>query len=207
MKSNSMFVSLIPWVLFTIIAGRIGSNFVGWAALAAGVAVVGIAVRSLRTRTPNGTRPSVKIIDVTGVITFAVIAGLAFAGSHSLRDHLADYGRGGCALVLAIVMFGSLLVVPFTEQYARESTPRQYWTSPVFRALNRRISAVFGAVVLAMAASHIYSGYLESNDDLSRRANLLLNWAIPIVLILLALKYVDRVTGNNSASAAPSSKS
>src|SRR6202000_2022892 len=96
----------------------------------AGVAVLAIMVRSRRERTANGTRPSLKAIDVTGVLTFAVIAGLAFTGSDALRDHLADYGRGGCAVVLALVMFASLLVVPFTEQYAREVTPAQSGTPP-----------------------------------------------------------------------------
>jgi hypothetical protein len=198
MKSKSLFISLIPWVLFTLIAGRLGSNLVGLAAVIAAVAVVGIIIRSRRERTTDGTHPSLKIIDVSGVVTFAVIAVLAFTGSDSLRAHLADYGRGGCAVVLALVMFASLLVMPFTEQYARESTPREVWNSPVFHAVNRRISAVFGVVVLAMAASHIYSGYLEAHNELSRRENLVLNWAIPIVLILLALKFVDRVTGENT---------
>jgi hypothetical protein len=198
MKSKSMFVSLIPWVLFTLIAGRLGSNLVSWAAVVAGLAVIAIVVRSRSERTAEGARSSLKIIDVTGIVTFAVIAVLAFTGSGSLRDNLADYGRGGCAIVLALVMFGSLLVTPFTEQYARESTPREVWNSPVFRALNVRISAVFGLVVLAMAASHIYSGYLEAHQELSRRDNLVLNWAIPIGLIVLALKFVDRVAGENT---------
>jgi hypothetical protein len=198
MKSKSMFISLIPWVLFTLIAGRLGSNLVSWAAVVACLAVIPIVIRSRSERTANGTRPSLKIIDVSGIVTFAVIAVLAFTGSDSLREHLADYGRGGCAVVLALVMFASLLVMPFTEQYARESTPPEVWNSPVFRAVNRRISAVFGLVVLAMAASHIYSGYLEAHHELSRRENLVLNWAIPIVLILLALKFVDRVTDENT---------
>jgi hypothetical protein len=194
MKSKSMFFSLIPWVLFTLIAGRLGSNLVSWAAVVACLAVIVIVIRSQSERTAKGTRPSLKIIDVSGIVTFAVIAVLAFTGSDSLRDHLADYGRGGCAVVLALVMFASLLVMPFTEQYARESTPPEVWNTPVFRAVNRRISTVFGLVVLAMAASHIYSGYLEAHHELSRRENLVLNWVIPIVLILLALKFVDRVT-------------
>ena len=66
--------------------------------------------------------------------------------------HIVDYGRGVCALILAVIMLGSLLVVPFTEQYAREQVPPAYWHSPVFRVLNRRISAAFGLAVLVMAA-------------------------------------------------------
>jgi hypothetical protein len=90
---------------------------------------------------------------------------------------------------LALVMPGSLLVVPFTEQYARESVLRQYWHSPVFRAVNRRISAVFGLAVLAAAACHLYAGYLGAHADLTHAANLALNWVIPVLAILAAINY------------------
>ena len=198
MKSGKLFLSLIPWVLFTIIAGRAGANFVGWAAVAAAVVTFGIAIKGMRDRTPNGTRSSVKVIDVAGVLTFIVMAVLAFNGSHGVRQHIVNYGRGACALVLAVVMLGSILIVPFTEQYARESVPQEYWHSPVFRAINRHISAAFGFAILVMAASHFYSGYRESQHDLSQRLNLILNWAVPIVVILAAIKYTSRITSDSS---------
>jgi hypothetical protein len=195
MKSSKMFISLIPWVLFTLIAGHVGAQFVGWAAVVAGAITVGITVNAMGERTVDGRRSSLKIIDAAGIVTFAVMAVLAFTGSDHFRHDIVDYGRGACALVLAVVMLGSLLFIPFTEQYAREQTPRQYWPSPVFRSLNRHITAAFGAAVLAMTASHFYSGYLESHTGLTTRANLVLNWVIPILLIMAALKYTDRVKG------------
>ncbi|HEX4018514.1 MAG TPA: hypothetical protein VHX15_17380, partial [Frankiaceae bacterium] len=84
------------------------------------------------------------------------------------------------------------------EQYAREAVPRDYWHSPVFRAVNRHITAAFGIAILVMAASHFYSGYRESQDDLSRGLNLVLNWAIPIVVVLAAIKYTNRITASDS---------
>jgi hypothetical protein len=200
MKSSKMFLSLIPWVLFTIIAGHAGSRFVGWAAVVAGLIVVGLTVKGFGDKTPEGDRPSLKIIDAAGIVTFTVMAILAFTGSDSLRGNIVDYGRGACALILAVVMLGSILFVPFTEQYAREQVPRQFWHSPEFKAVNRHISAAFGVAVLAMTVCHFYSGYLESHTGLSSRDNLLLNWVLPVVFVLAALKYTDRVKG-----AAPSS--
>ncbi len=193
MKSTKMFVSLIPWVLFTVIAGHAGSGFVAWAAVVAGLITIGITVKGLGERTVDGQRSSVKVIDAAGIVTFGVMAALAFTGSDDLRQNIVDYGRGACALVLAVVMLGSLLVVPFTEQYARELTPRQYWKSPVFRSVNRHISAAFGVAVLAMTGCHFYSGYLESHSGLSMAANLILNWVLPVLFIVAALKYTDRV--------------
>lgn len=208
MKSSKMFISLIPWVLFTVIAGHAGANFVGWAAAVAGLMTLGIAIKGMTDRSADGRRSSLKVIDAAGIVTFAVMTALAFTGSHSLRLDIVDYGRGACALVLAIVMLGSLLFIPFTEQYARESTPRAYWHSPVFRSINRHISAAFGIAVLVMTVGHFYSGYLESHTGLSAGANLILNWVIPVGVILAALKYTDRVTagaGNaNDDAALPS---
>jgi F0F1-type ATP synthase membrane subunit a len=95
-------------------------------------------------------------------------------------------------------MLGSLLFVPFTEQYARESVPPEYWHSPLFRVINRHISAAFAVAILVMAASHFYSGYRESQHDLSQRLNLLLNWAVPIVVILAAIRYTSRITSDSA---------
>jgi hypothetical protein len=198
MNSNKLFISLVPWVLFTIIAGHAGADFVGWAAATAAVVSFVIAVRGLRDRTVDGRRSSLKVIDVAGVVTFAVMTVLAITGSHGLRQHIADYGRGACALVLAVIMLTSLLVVPFTEQYAREQVPQAYWHSPVFRVLNRRISAAFGFAVLVMAASHFLSGWLESRGDLTTIRNLILNWAVPIAVILAAIRYSERLKGDRA---------
>jgi hypothetical protein len=206
MKSSKMFVSLIPWVLFTVIAGRAGADFVGWAAAVAGLLTLGIAIKGLTDRTTDGRRSRLKVIDAAGIVTFAAMTALAFTGSHSLRQDIVDYGRGTCAGILAVVMLGSLLFIPFTEQYARESTPRAYWHSPVFRAVNRRISAAFGIAVLVMTAGHFCSGYLESHGGISTGANLILNWVIPVAAILAALKYTDRVrAGSGQAPVAEGS--
>ena len=97
-------------------------------------------------------------------------------------------------------MLGSLLIVPFTEQYAREQVPPAYWHSPVFRVLNRRISAAFGLAVLVMAASHLLSGWLESRGDLTTIRNLALNWAVPIAVILAAIRYTERIKGDRAAT-------
>ena len=194
MNSKKMLISLIPWVAFTLLAGHAGAGAVGWAATLAGLLTVGIVAWRMSERTADGSRSSLKIIDAAGIVTFATMAALAFTGSPALREHIVEYGRGSCALILALVMLGSLLVVPFTEQHARESVPRQYWHSPVFRAVNRRISAVFGLGVLAGAVCHLYAGYLDAHADLTRAANLALNWAIPVLAIVAAIKYTSART-------------
>ena len=79
--------------------------------------------------------------------------------------------------------------------------------SPVFRSVNRHISAAFGLAVLAMTVGHFYSGYLESHTGLSMRANLTLNWVIPVAVILAALKYTDRLTSSTDKATASQGQS
>jgi hypothetical protein len=189
MSSNKMFYSLIAWAAFTILAGHGGTGFVGPAALIATVIAAAIAVYNTRGS-------SLKIIDATGVVTFTAMTVIAFAGDDAVRSHIVDYGRGGCGVVLALVMLGSLLVMPFTEQYARESVPQPYWDSPIFHAVNRKITAVWGGAIAIMAGGHILAGYLESAGELHRRTNLALNWALPIALVLGAIKLTGQITGS-----------
>jgi hypothetical protein len=191
MSSNKMFYSLVPWAVFTLAAGHGGTKYVAPAALVATVLALAIAVYNTRGS-------SLKIIDASGVLTFAVITVIAFVSGDAVRRHLVDYGRGGAALILAVVMFASLLFMPFTEQYARESVPEQYWHSPVFHALNRKLTAVWGTAILVMSGGHLLSGHLEAAGDLHRRTNLTLNWIIPVLLVLGALKLTRQFTADRA---------
>ncbi len=154
MNAKKMFLSLIPWALFSVMIERRGANAAGFAALAAAAVALWFA---LKDRESGGF----KVIDLAGIATFGVLAVSCFVGGDSVRNWVADYGRGTAAGVLALVMLGSAVTVPFTEQYARESVPREYWHSPVFRAVNRRISAVWGAVVAVMALGHLLAGAID----------------------------------------------
>jgi hypothetical protein len=131
MNTKRFLVALAPWVLFSLVAERVGADAVGVAALLACLGSLGLAIYDLR-------HGGLKIIDGAGVITFAAIALAGFLGGHQVDEFLVHYGRGGAALVLATIMAVSAFTIPFTEQYARESVDPQYWDSPIFRAKTRR---------------------------------------------------------------------
>lgn len=191
MNAKKMFLSLIPWLLFSMLIHRHGAQAAGIAALLA----AGLAVFFLVKNSQHG---SVKAIDVTGITTFGVLAAACFAGGTSVTGWVADYGRGISALVLAVVMLGSTLAVPFSEQYARETVPQQYWGSPVFRSVNRRISAVWGLIMLVMAAGHLLAGTLAPATAPaagSGPVDLILNWVLPIGLIMLGINRTRRISG------------
>ena len=93
------------------------------------------------------------------------------------------------AAVLALIAFGSLLLTPFTEQYARESVPRELWSSPRFKEINRQLTLMWAFVFVAMIPSHLIAGAIDN-----RRANTIFNWVVPIVLVIWAAKRTAAVS-------------
>ena len=72
--------------------------------------------------------------------------------------------------------------MPFTEQYARESTPRAYWGSPTFKTINGVLSLAWGVAITVMGLANIAVSALGlratsvSSDGLPK---LFLNWIVP----------------------------
>ncbi|GAC66980.1 hypothetical protein [Gordonia soli] len=203
MNAKDMIIGLIPWILFSFVAGHTGTGHVGWAAVIACAASAGLAVYGM------AKGQSLKIIDAAGVVTFGVIAVIGFVGGSSIDAHLADYGRGASTFILAAVMFVSAFTIPFTEQYARETVDQRYWGSPVFRAKNRSISLLWAGAVFAMAVCHVISGVLAANAgvDGGHPGSILLNWVIPIALIFFAVKRTQAIAeADTPASTTPAAQ-
>jgi predicted permease len=172
---SGIFIALIPWVLFTIIAEHGTLKLASIGALAISI---GVCVYSSR----GGGRP--KMLELAAVATFIAFTIVAFIADPSVTDFLTRYARAIAAGVLAVLVFGSLLFVPFTEEYARESVPRQYWSSPRFKQANRRITALWGGVFTVMVGSHIIAGTINES-----RTNIIFNWVIPIALVVWGIKH------------------
>lgn len=189
MNAKVLLLGLAPWALFSVLSERIGAGAVGLAAL---LACVSSLVLALRGASGQG---GLKIIDAAGVVTFGVIALLGFLGDSALDQTLADFGRGGAALVLAAVMGISVLTVPFTEQYARDTVDPRYWSSAVFRSKNKTISAMWAGVVLVIALCHLVAGAIAATSVMggSYPGNILLNWVVPIALIVWAVKRTGKI--------------
>jgi hypothetical protein len=169
-----MFIGLASWVLVTVIAEH---GTLKIAAIASLVIAIGVCVYSAR----GGGRP--KLIEGAAVVTFAVFTVLAFVADPSLTHWLTRYARAIAAAALALLVFGSLLFVPFTEEYARERVPEQYWNSPKFKAVNRRLTAIWGGIFLVMTVSHVIAGAADKTGT-----NIVFNWVIPVALVLWGTK-------------------
>jgi hypothetical protein len=193
MKATNLLLGLAPWILFTVIADHVGTSAVGYAALVACLGSLALAIRGHRST-------GVNIIDAAGVVTFGVLTVVGLTANHSGQQLLVDYGRGGAAFVLASVMLVSAATVPFTEQFARPQVDPRYWGSPVFRAVNRRISLLWAGLIYGMAICHMTSGYLADHGENPR--NLLLNWAVPVLVVLVGLKQTERIAGARGVTSA-----
>jgi hypothetical protein len=167
-------IGLAPWVLFTIIAEH--STLKG-AAIGSLVIAIGVCFYSAR----GGGRP--KMIELAGVGVFIAFTIIAFTADPSVTAWLTRYARAVAAGTLALLVFASLLFVPFTEQYARERVPREHWNSPAFKEANRRITVLWGLIFTVMTGSHIIAGEADH-----RGTNIIFNWVIPIALVLWGIK-------------------
>ncbi len=198
MNSQKMLLSLTPWLLFSVMVHRVGAQAAGVAALVAAALAVALLVR-------DSQHSRVKIIDVAGVLTFLGLAAVCFTGGSARTDWVADYGRGSAAAVLAVVMLVSSVTVPFTAQYARDSVPSSYWRTREFRSVNRRISAAWGGLVLVMAVGHLLAGKLDPATAPvagSRPIDLILNWLLPIGLIIVGTSYTKSAAAGPQAQGA-----
>jgi hypothetical protein len=191
MSMKQVFVGFVPWIVFTLVATRVGPGAVGVACVLAFVVAVGLVVRSVS----RGGSP--KLLEVVGAVVFLVLGAVAFAVP-AVDGFLSGYGRAVAAAILAATIFVLLPVMPFTEQYAREGVPREYWHTPEFRSVNRRISAAWGGAIAVMAVSHAVAGTFEAPDAggrlLHRPVDLVFNWVVPALVLWAAARCTQRAS-------------
>lgn len=118
------FVGMAPWIVFSVLVGPGRYEPAVGVSLALAVFVL-VAGRVLHPGT------SMKILEVSDVVFFTVLAVLGALSSAGTHRWLETYAGEISNIALALIAFGSMAVkVPFTLQYARERVEPQYWDSP-----------------------------------------------------------------------------
>lgn len=166
------FRGFVPWIIFWVVAGPSTWEY------AAGGALLAALILAI----PSGDRGSIKMLDVVSILFFAALTVAGLILDRSELDWLEDYSQAISSGVLALVVLGSLAFLPFTEQYARESVPREHWDSPLFKQVNRLLTFVWGLVFALSAVLGVIAQEMDSGSDW-------LNWIIPIALIVGAFKF------------------
>jgi hypothetical protein len=178
---TNIYIAFVPWVLFAVISRRDTLQAATVVALAAALAIAAPGVL-------NG-RP--KQLEIGAVVAFALFTAVAFVADPGTDDFLVRYARAIGAALLAGIALLSLATTPFSEQYARETVPERYWSSPRFEQVNRELTLMWAGVFATMVPSHVIAGAIDT-----QRASTLFNWVVPIVLIVWAVKRTERLSDN-----------
>jgi hypothetical protein len=173
--------SFAPWLVF-LLATRV-TSFYG--AVAAGVVAAVIVLGRA------ASRRRVHLLDVASVVYFAALAAVLIVVHPGHLDTWARYAQAGSHTALTAIVFGSILIGhPFTESYARETTPRELWHTAGFKAVNRRISAVWGLAFLVGTVSLIIAGSVDYRQ-------VLLRVIVPFGSLFLAFRYTQSQQGRD----------
>ena len=204
MKPLPLIMSFLPLVAFSLLSKLLPHGDIGYAALVAAI----FALLSILIHRPYWPP---KILNATSLVLFVVLAVAGFAGRAGTDRWLAIWAGAGVGLILGGVILLLLPVMPFTEQFARETTPQAYWSSPTFKQINRVLSAGWGLAIVGVGVSRVIAAIIiEHSTGRHRLPDLLFGTAIPIVLLVYMLRfsktYPEKVTrhGEGPKQASPS---
>jgi hypothetical protein len=167
--------SFAPWIIF-LLANRV-TSFYGAIVAALATAVV-VLVRAVGRR-------QVHLLDLASLCYFVALGALLVTVHPGHLDTWARYAQAGSHTALTVIVFASILIGhPFTESYARQTTPEELWHTAEFHAINRRISTVWGLAFLVGTVSLFAAGSVDYRQ-------VLLRVIIPFGSLAWAYKYTQ----------------
>jgi hypothetical protein len=151
--------SFAPWIVF-LLANRVTSFYGAIGAALATAAVV--LVRAVARR-------RLHLLDLASLGYFLALGAVLVTIHPGHLDFWARYAQAGSHTALTVIVFASILIGhPFTESYARQTTPKAVWHTAEFHAINRRISAVWGLAFLVGTVSLFIAGSVDYRQVLLR---------------------------------------
>ena len=197
MKSQTLILAFLPLLVFSVLARFLPHGYIGLAGLAA-AAVALIAIVTSHPIWPP------KILNTCSLVLFALIAVLGFTLGKNDDRWLATWGGAGVGIILGTIILLLIPVMPFTEQFARESVPKAYWSSPTFKKINRVLSVAWGVAIFAIGVCRVAAAAINGHTT-RRLPEILLGLVVPGAILLYMLKfsksYPDRATHNEPADA------
>ncbi len=167
-----------PWIIFSVIEGP--GRFTAAAGAAFGAALIillaGVAI---------GFRA--KLLDLAAIAFFGVLLGLGLLVGNDAHAWLERWCGEISNVMIVLVALGSVVVCrPFTLQYAREMTEREYWNSPLFLHINYVLTWVWISSFFVTAAVGWYGdGPLHEPD------NIWTNWIVSIAVLIFAIRFTE----------------
>lgn len=169
-------VGLSPWILYAIVEGK--DRLELSAGVALGLAVVILSLNWIRGGTP-------KILEYSDVAYFAGLAIVVAVASAGTRTWLELWGGEVANIALVVIALGSVVLrMPFTLQYAREETPKEYWHTPEFLRVNYLITWVWVVAFAIEAVSGLIGDAVLHNPD-----NIWTGWIIQTLPLIVAAQF------------------
>ena len=175
---QSPLAGLTPWIVMALLSGP--GRFEESVSAALGLSILFIYLNHRR----GG---SFKPIELFEVAYFGALAAIGFLASDNLITWLEKWSGEMSSLALAAFTFGSLLVGnPFTLPYAKETTPKEYWDSPLFLHVNRIITLAWALSFTVSAAAGLFGDVVLNQPD-----NFWTGWIIQIGAMLFAFSFTE----------------
>jgi hypothetical protein len=169
-------VGLAPWIVYSLVEGE--GRLELSAALALGTGFLVLVLNWFRGSSP-------KMLEFADVVYFGVLAVVVAVASEGTRDWLELWGGETANIALLVIVLGSVLIrKPFTLQYAKEDTPREYWDTPEFMRVNYLISWVWVAAFAIEAASGFIGDAVLDNSN-----NIWTGWIIQTFPLIIAAQF------------------
>lgn len=188
----SIFVGFLPWIAFTFMAQRLAADGVAWSALFAAALSLVFVVRGRRENSPI-------LLESYSLMLFTVMTVAGFVGDQRMDVWLYEWGRPLTGVILGLILLATSFTRPFTAEFAKQSTPREYWSSPLFQRINIVLSAAWGVAIAVMGGAAVLVTALKAHAADTESPYLLdffLNWVVPICMIVAMIHitntYPDR---------------
>ena len=175
---NNPVMGFAPWIIFSVIEGP--GRFAAAAGAAFGAALlillVGVAIGS-----------GAKLLDLAAIAFFALLLVLALTVGHDAHAWLEAWSGEISNVMIVLVAVGSVVARrPFTLQYARETTDRDYWDTPLFLHINYVLTWVWiGSFFVTAAVGWYGDGPLHEPD------NIWTNWIVSIAVLIFAIRFTE----------------
>ena len=166
----SILLGFAPWIVFWILVGNNTFQHAAWAAL----------ITSIIVNAKSMKQKSLKVLDIGSLLFFLLLAMTTLVAEPAWLETWTHFSGNVALFVISLI---SLVIgKPFTLQYAREQTPEEYWSTPLFYAINRNITLVWTAAFALQTVSSVLTVIWPHHETW-------FSWIIPLAAFVAATKF------------------
>ncbi len=198
--SNNAALAFVPWIIFWVVSGPRTWELASGCSLLASVLLLlleiappdlaeraaGVAAGTDRVSERPLRLAAPKILDIGTVLFFLVLTIVGLFADRSSLLFLEKYAQAISSAALCLIVVASIAVGhPFTQQYAADKVPPEIAASPFFHRMMAFMSWVWAAIFAVMAIL----GVIAKSGLTGAGSSAVLNWYIPIGLVILGFKF------------------